>query len=196
MPETRTTNDIFAAVLAAGSATRFGATKQLAEFDGRTLVRRATATAAEVCGARTVLVLGHDWRAVADSCAPLTGFLIRNDDYTSGLGSSIARATRAIRHVADAIVVLLADQPLITAAHVRELCGVWTGASDEIVATEYAGTLGVPALFGSDCFGDLASLEGDTGARHLMTSGKFQVQSIAFEPAAVDIDTPADLEKL
>ena len=187
---------IFAVVLAAGSAERFGSTKQLAEFDGSTLVRRAITMATAACGDRTVLVLGHDWRAVADASAPLSGFMIRNDDYADGLGSSIACATRAVEHVAGAVVILLADQPLISAAHVRRLCDAWTGAGDEIVATEYSGALGVPALFGSSCFDDLAALQGDTGARRLLASGKYRVRGVAFEPAAVDIDRPEDLAKL
>ena len=196
MPEDKKTNDIFGVVLAAGSATRFGATKQLADLDGVPLVQRATGTAAEACGDRTLLVLGHDWRAVADACDPLRGFMVVNDDYAAGLGTSIACAVRAVQHVADAVVLLLADQPLISAAHVRSLCSTWSGAADEIVATSYAETVGVPALFGRACFGELASLGGDTGAKQVIASGRFEVQSVAFEPAAADIDTPEDLAKL
>ena len=196
MTERKDKQDIYAVVLAAGLAERFGSTKQLAEFKGSTLVRRAVDLAAEACGNRYVLVVGHDWRAVSDACMPLTGFIVYNDSYADGIGSSIARATSAIGHVARAIVVLLADQPLISATHLHELCDAWTGAGNEIVATDYAGTLGVPALFGNSCFDDLAALAGDTGARRLLTSGKYRVHGIPFEPAAVDIDTPADLEKL
>ena len=187
---------IFAVVLAAGAASRFGSCKQLAEYDGATLVRRAANTAAAACGDRTVLVVGHDWRAVSAACDPLRGFMVFNTDYADGLGTSIACATRAVQHVADAVIVMLADQPLISAEHLRALQSAWSGAADEIVATSYAGTVGVPALFGSACFSELLALSGDTGARRLITSGRFQLRRIAFEAAATDIDTPADLENL
>lgn len=187
---------IFAVVLAAGSASRFGSTKQLAEFDGVPLVQRALDVAAEVCGDNTVLVLGHDWKAVADACAPLAGFIVINDEYANGLGSSIARAMQSVRDVTDAVIVLLADQALVSGEHLQALCAAWSGANDEIVATAYADTFGVPALFARGCFKDLADLQGDAGARQLMTDRRFRLKKIVFEPAAVDVDTPDDLKRI
>jgi molybdenum cofactor cytidylyltransferase len=126
----------------------------------------------------------------------LRGFLIVNDNYCDGLGTSIARAVRSVQHVAQAVVVLLADQPMITADHVQALCDAWSGAEDEIVATAYANTTGAPVLFPRACFDELAALQGDAGGRHLLNDQKFQVKRVVFEPAAVDVDTPADLERL
>ena len=160
------------------------------------LVRHAVDVASDACHPNTVLVLGHDWRAVADACMPLQGFIVVNERHAEGLGSSIARAARSLRHVADAVIVLLADQPLVSAAHVRALRDTWGGADDEIVATAYAATVGVPALFASGCFDDLANLQGDAGARRLMTDERFHVRKINFEAAAVDVDTRADLNGL
>ncbi len=187
---------IFAAVLAAGSATRFGSTKQLATLNGVPLVQRATNVAAAACKDRLVLVLGHDWQAVRDACNPCQGFLIVNEGYADGLGSSIAAATRSVRHVAKGIIVLLADQALISAEHVQALCEAWSGADDEIVATAYADTFGVPALFPRGCFDELAALQGDAGARRLMTDERFHLKKVVFEAAAVDIDTPDDLRRI
>ncbi len=187
---------IFAAVLAAGSATRFGSTKQLATLDGVPLVQRVTNVATAVCANNVVLVLGHDWQAVRDACSPIQGFVVVNDRYADGLGSSIASATRAVQHAAHAIVVLLADQALISAEHVQALCDAWSGADDEIVATAYADTLGVPALFPRGCFAELAGLRGDSGGRHLLSDERFRLKEVVFEPAAVDVDTPDDLKRI
>ena len=185
--------NVFVIVLAAGRASRFGATKQLAEFDGQVLVRRAVETAAAVAGDRLALVVGHDWQAVTAACQPLPGFLLVNDGYQRGIGSSIGLAARTLRHAADAFVIVLADQPLITADHLRALIEAWSGSVDEIVATGFSGTLGVPALLPSGCFDDLASLDGDVGAKGLLADERFSVRSIGFTPAAVDIDRPEDL---
>lgn len=187
---------MFAIVLAAGSASRFGSTKQLAELDGVTLVRRATETATAVCGDNTVLVLGHDWRAVAAASSPMRGYLVVNTDYADGLGTSLAKAVQALHHVAQAIIVLLADQALISAQHVQTLHESWSGASDEIVATAYADTAGAPVLFPRDCFAELAALQGDSGGRHLLTDQRFRVRTVVYEPAAVDVDTPDDLRQI
>ena len=190
------TSDIVALVLAAGSAKRFGSSKQLAEFDGIPLARRALEVAADVFGDRTMLVVGHDWQAVTQSCSPLPGFLLMNDCHERGLGSSIACATRSVRHAAQAVIMILADQPLVTAEHLRNLRDNWSGADNEIVATGFGDTAGAPVLFPGSCFDDLAVLQGDKGGQHLLSDERFTVRKIVFEPASVDIDTQAALDRL
>jgi len=196
MVTSRQTSSVFAVVLAAGSASRYGSVKQLAEIDGVPLVHRANSVAAGVCGNRTVLVTGYEWQAVSAACAPMSGFLIVNESHADGLGTSIAAAVRSVRHIAQAIVVLLADQPMVTAEHVQALCDAWSGADDEIVATAFADTVGAPVLFPSGCFDELAMLRGDAGGRHLLSDDRFNVTKIMFEPAAIDVDTPDDFNKL
>ncbi len=192
----KTSNGVYTVVLAAGAASRFGSSKQLAELDGIALARRATQIATKSCDSRSVLIVGHDWHAVYRACDPLPGFLVVNDQHETGIGSSISLAVRSIRHVARAIVILLADQPLITTAHVTELIGSWSGGDKDIVATAYADSMGAPALFPIDCFGDLAALAADNGAQALLSDSRFRVQTIRFEDAAVDIDTTEDLIRL
>lgn len=187
---------VYAIILAAGSATRFGSSKQLAEWNGEKLVRRAAAVATQTCGAQTLLVVGHDWQAVHSACQPLCGCFVINDQHAAGIGSSLALAVRSIRQVADAVVVLLADQPLVTAEHLAALIERWSGDAREIVATAYADTSGVPALFASGTFDKLSALCGDQGARKLLLDPEFVVQQVEFEAAAIDIDTVADLASL
>ncbi|MFQ5548034.1 MAG: NTP transferase domain-containing protein [Woeseia sp.] len=190
MPE----HSIFALVLAAGESRRFGSTKQLAKFGGDTLVGRAVRLAQGVCGERTVLVVGNDWTRVLAACAPLRGFFLYNDNHTSGMAGSIALGIGPIAHTADAILILMADQPLITADHLRSLKGAWTNNPDDIVVSEYAGIQGPPVIFPAQCFGSLAKLEGDQGARSLLSD--YPVTGIPFDDAAADVNTPEDLAKL
>lgn len=187
---------MFAIVLAAGSASRFGSSKQLAMINGTPLVQRAALVAAEVCGDNTVLVTGHNRQAVSEACNPLRGFLVANENYADGLGTSLAQAVQSVRHTAQAIIVLLADQAMVTSQHVQALCNAWTGTDNEIVATAYANTTGAPVLFPHGCFDDLAALQGDSGGRHLLADERFEVKTVVFEPAAIDIDTPDDLLRL
>ena len=196
MVSVATKRNVIAVVLAAGSSSRFGATKQLAEIDGVPLVKRAVDAAIASRAAATVVVVGHDWQAVSAAIAPLAGFLVRNDDFEDGIGSSLSLAVRAARPAADAFVVLLADQPLVTAAHIDAIIDAWSGAADEIVATAFAGTSGPPVLFPAGCFDDLALLHGDTGARALVQDSRFTVRNVEFADAAVDVDVPEDLNPL
>jgi molybdenum cofactor cytidylyltransferase len=183
-------------VLAAGSASRFGRTKQLETFDGMALVRRAANCVRDVCGDNTVLVTGHDYAAVAAAAGDAARFVLVNEHYGVGIGGSIAMAARSLSHTATGILLMLADQPLITTAHLRAIRDTWSGASDEIVATSFAGTMGPPVLFPRGAFDALAELSGDCGARQLLQDVRFTVRTITFEGAAVDIDTPDDLASL
>jgi molybdenum cofactor cytidylyltransferase len=190
------TSNVFAIVLAAGSASRFGSTKQLAEFEGLSLVARAVKTANEAVANRTVVVVGHDAGAVATELQSTEGFMIVNDRHAEGLGTSLSRAVAAVRHVASAIVVLLADQPRIDSQHLQELISAWNGDEHQIVATAFSATQGPPVLFPAACFDDLQGLKGDAGGKHLFGDARFQMTTVAFEPAALDIDTPADLTQI
>ncbi|HET6628677.1 MAG TPA: nucleotidyltransferase family protein [Woeseiaceae bacterium] len=188
--------NLVAAVLAAGAGSRFGGSKQLRLYRGTPLVARAMRLAESVCGPRTLLVAGSDWRPVFEACAPLTGFLLRNEDWRSGIGSSIAAATRAVSGSADAVLLLLADQPLITREHLQALVAAWNGSPRLIAATGFAGVTGPPALFPARYFPALSALSGDRGARSVLTGAGPDVRIVRFEPAAVDIDRPEDIAGL
>jgi len=184
---------IFAVVLAAGSSTRFGRTKQLEQFAGMSLAAGAVHTAESVFGTRTVLVAGKDWQAVAASCAPLAGFFVVNSDYEDGLASSIACGVRSVAESADAILLMPADLPLVTVEHLTKLKNAWIDSPQSIVASEFEDTLGPPIVFPRADFDALMQLSGDRGARPIIDANKDRVQSIVCEEAAFDIDHPEDL---
>ena len=191
----RTPLRVVFAVLAAGRSTRFGAAKQLALWDGKPLVRHVLDQVEGVPGCDCLLVVGHERRAVLDAAMPLSGFVVVNDAYDKGIGSSIAAAVRAARHAADAVVVVLADQPLVTTAQLAALVDSWPAEPDVIVASAYADTMGPPVLLPSGTFVDLLSLDDDRGARSVLRDERYRVQSIRCDAAAFDIDSPADLEQ-
>lgn len=160
------------------------------------LVRRAATTARSAFGGHVLTVLGHDCAAVFAAVDSESAFVVVNENYKSGLGSSIATAARACPESADGLVLMLADQLLVSPAHLRALVTKWSGARNEIVASSYAGTEGAPALFPKGTFEQLRSLDGDEGARALFGDARFRLSTVRFEPASTDIDTPADLATL
>ena len=98
------------------------------------------------------------------------------------------------------MLLLLADQPRVTAAVLDELLEAFRAANDRqasaIVACEYRGTVGVPAIFGRAHFADLERLDGDEGAKVLLKRHRESLHRVRFEAAGVDIDTPADYSEL
>ncbi len=199
MPEELPTNKdivVFAAVLAAGKSHRFGRNKQLEEFEGKPLVRHAADLARDVCGSRSVLVTGYESTAVATAAGDALQYLVVNERYEEGLGGSIALVAKTLSNVADAVLLLFADQPLVTAHHLRALIDTWSGADNEIVATAFSGTAGPPVLFPRGAFSALGRLSGDHGAKSVLEDPQFELRTVPFEDAAIDIDTPADLKTL
>ena len=187
---------VFAVVLAAGGSRRFGRSKLLEPVRGETLVRRAANLAHEVCGDCSLLVAGHDRAAVTAAAGDAARFIVVNDRYQEGISGSIALAARAVSHAANALLLLFADQPLVTAQHLQALLTAWGGADHEIVATAFSGIVGPPVLFPRATYSALSRLSGDTGAKSILQDSRFDVRTVTFEDAAIDIDTPADLEKL
>ena len=184
---------LFAIVLAAGKASRFGATKQLAKIDGTSLVARAIRNAESVCGDRSVLVAGMDWQAVAAASAPLRGYLVVNSEYADGISGSLKAGIAAVCPAADAVLLMLADQPLVTTEHLRDLIAEWHASPDSIIASAYSATTGPPVIFPRRYFPELLSVDGDRGAKSVLDANSDQVLAVDFEAASIDIDHPDDL---
>ena len=187
---------LFAIVLAAGTASRFGAIKQLAEYKGLPLVCHASRLAERVCPGCSVLVTGSQWREVHAACAPLTGFWVNNDNFETGLAGSIASGVQAVAESAGAVLLMLADQPLIDTQYLQQMIETWSGSENTIVCSEFSAVVGPPAIFPARYFTQLLQLRGDKGARSLLTEHAEHVVSLACEAAASDIDVPGDLLKL
>ena len=187
---------VHACVLAAGTSTRFGGTKLVRHFRGKPLVQHALLAAQGACQGRVTLVVGHDEEAVIAASAGLGDKVIVNREHQLGIGTSISAGIRACRDNADVILIVLADQPLVTATHLKELIDNWSGADDEIIASSFAGIVGPPILFPKNAFDTLCNLSGDTGAKKILSNDEFHVSSIDFPPAGLDVDTPDDLRNL
>jgi molybdenum cofactor cytidylyltransferase len=186
-----------AVVLAAGSSERFGSNKQAATLAGETLLGR---TLNAVCGVLrdcdVYLVLAENAPAL-DLAEQSALHVVRNALAWTGMASSIRAGVTALPSDAEAVILLLADQPLIDRTDLDRLIACWRRSPGACVAAAYCGTVGVPAIFPRAMFAALLELQGDRGARSLLT-GKAGVSifTVSMPHAAFDVDTPADLEAL
>lgn len=185
---------IYAVVLAAGRSTRFDGRKLTRDLDGRPLLQHSLAAARTAFPGRVVLVAGHDAETIIESSGGLADVVAVNPRYSEGQGSSIAVGVSACRDDAAAIVVMLADQPLITPDVLDQLVEGWTEDENHIVASDYGDSKGPPVLFGAGAFDQLCDLGGDRGAKKVIQSGQFDVATIAVGSLGFDVDTPKDLE--
>ena len=184
-------------VLAAGGSTRFGSTKQLLIHEGEPLVRRAAKAALDAGAKPVMVVLGADAPTIAPEVAKLRNVrTVINTHWATGLASSLATGLRALMEIAgcDAVLVTLADQPNVDAAALKKLIDAFD-SDHRIVAAAYAGTIGVPAIFGCEYVKDLMRLEGDIGAGKWLRDHPDQVTTVDLPEAEMDIDTEEDLEQ-
>jgi molybdenum cofactor cytidylyltransferase len=176
-----------------------GKLKQLLPYAGRTFVAHAVQQAVKAGFTPIVVVVGAEANSVRASIAALRVEIAQNDCWQQGMGSSIAVGVRQLREAAThsaAVAILLADQPLVTSDHLIEMRRLLFAGKSAIVAAEYSGTLGVPALFKRELFAVLAALPPDAGARHLLRDSGFAVTAFSLPVAAMDIDTPEDFAAL
>ena len=182
-------------LLAAGGARRYGRPKQLARFDGQTLLRRAARLAAAVAPGRTVVVLGARAATMTRELQGLPVQAVHNRRWREGLATSLAAGVRALPPEARAGLVLLADQAAVTPEDLERLIA----AGGAIRATSRGRSRELarpPVILPRRCFGRLLRLRGDTGARGLLKDPAETVITVPVPSAAIDIDVPADLRRL
>jgi nicotine blue oxidoreductase len=185
-------------VLAAGRGTRLGSPvpKPLLVLCGRPLVSWAL-DAPRASGLEPVLcVVGWHARAVR-SVMPAEVEVVRGRHWRRGIAHSLRAALDALepRGGVDAVVVGLADQPLVGAEAYRRLAVAHAGGARLAVAT-YAGRRGNPVLLDRSLWCTARALRGDVGARALMTSETVTDVDCTGTGSPGDVDTLEDLNRL
>lgn len=181
-----------AIILAAGESRRLGQPKQLALFRGKPLLQQAIDTAQQGGCSPIIVILGaaaEDIRSRVNSAV-----FIENPDWQLGMGTSIRAGVAALPETTTATLLMLCDQPLVTAEEIKKL--IEASSITGLAASEYSGTTGVPAVFGRPYFSDLRSVHPARGAKEILKTREADVVRIRCPNAAVDIDTAADLDAL
>jgi molybdenum cofactor cytidylyltransferase len=192
-------SDIGIIVLAAGGSSRLGRPKQLLEFEGKTLLRRAVETALESELGPVIVVLGAAFDEVQKTIGDLSSDVIHNADWSTGMSSSVLAGLELLESTSPSIsaaIFMLCDQPLVSRETLQRMADVYAEANARIVASEYNNTLGVPALFDRIWFDELRSLSGDKGAKSIINRHLNDVAKLYAPESGIDIDTIADYEKL
>jgi len=185
-------------VLAAGASRRLGQPKQLICVGGETLLARTIRVTQEAGADPICVVLGAYAENILQNLPPSNLHVILNEAWEQGIATSIHAGVRWLeKHVptTEGVLLLVCDQPRLTAQHVGVLLARFDGCKSSCcIASTYAGVRGVPAILPKSEFAKLLALQGDQGARSLLQHPGCDL--VSFESGAVDIDTPADLSSI
>lgn len=185
-------------LLAAGGGRRFGGPKALATFGGRLLVERGVALLRRGGADPVVVVLGAHAARVRSVAELDWAQVIVNPDWATGLGSSLRAGLAALEGSAPAVVVALADQPLVGAEAVARVISAWHDGARVAVAT-YEGRQANPVLLDAMVWQDVAvAAAGDQGARGYLRAHPEFVVAVGCDGTGSpdDIDMPEDLAAL
>lgn len=188
---------IAAIVLAAGSATRFGSLKQLAEIEDTPLVARAVAAVAGVAALDPiVLVVGAQAELVEQAVPEGRHRTVRCERWADGVSASIRCGVAAAGPV-DAAMILLADQPLVTAALVRRVLADGMPAlakgTHDAARPIWEGQPGHPVLLGWRGLARHRELRGDDGLSTVLDPQRVLLLRSTDESPVIDVDLPGDL---
>ena len=176
-----------------------GTPKQLLKWKNTTLLGH-TIQVSETLNLKTFVVLGANFEEIKNSISSRSIQILNHENWKNGLGSSIAFGVDYIfKNELDieAILIVLADQPLINSEYLNSMISVFEKGKNQIIASSYKdGKKGVPVLFDKIYFKELAQLSNDKGAKRLIEKYTDKVVLLNAESMVSDIDTLEDYNGL
>ncbi len=184
-------------LLAAGSSTRLGYPKQLLQLDGETLLHRSARIALEAGVDPLCVVLGSRAETLRDALQDLPrASIVVNSEWMSGMASSLRAGLALLGYQQDHALVMVCDQISLDSDWLRTLLDASREHPERIVAGEYAGKHGVPAIFPARYYPDLLAVEGDKGARDVLRRYPADVMALPFPAGVEDVDTTVDAARM
>jgi molybdenum cofactor cytidylyltransferase len=203
---------VSAVVLAAGMSTRMGRNKLLLTFRDKPLVVHAVDTLLASKAGEIVVVLGHEsekvWSQLEDYAGQVPSggqrrrvHLVKNPDYRDGLSTSVRAGVEAVSPEAEAIMICLADQPLLEPADVDRIIAAFATAKAEhkmIVVPFFKEERGNPVILDASLRDSILGIVGDVGCKGVIKRFPEKVYAIEMENDHVvrDVDDVQAYERL
>jgi molybdenum cofactor cytidylyltransferase len=140
-----------------------------------------------------IVVTGHQRERVEAAVSGLDVVLVHNPNFAGGLSTSLKAGIAAVPADADGAIVCLGDMPQVDAKLIDRLLSAFDPEKGALVVVPTIdGKRGNPVVWSRRFFPELAALDGDTGARHLIASYPEAVTEVPLtgNAALVDVDTP------
>lgn len=188
---------ISALLLAAGASRRFGAPKLLQDFEGKPVVRWSAESLVGAPVDEIIVVVGAAHEETQRALAGVSARVVVNPMADHGMGSSLACGIAALGPATRAVLVALADEPLVGRDPLLRVVERYEAGGAAIVVPTYRGIRGHPVLFDRTVFAELRALSGDHGARAVTDRDPDRLVLLELDLAKpIDVDVPQDLARL
>lgn len=184
-------------ILAGGSSTRMGTSKQLLIIDGQPLLAKIIAQTLLTAAKKIVVVVGANEDQHREAIESFPVDVISNPNWSNGMGSSLKTGLEHVMGTGsfDGVVILACDQPTLSADLIASLVDTHERSGKPIVASRYANTTGVPVFFQAQYFQQLLNLKDEHGAKRILNECRNDVATVEFPSGEIDLDTPDDLNR-
>ena len=185
-------------VLAAGASTRLGQPKQLLPFGRTTLLGHVVAEARAASALDEVIVViggaADDVRARVDLGGAT---VVENPQFGEGCSASYRTGLGVVDPRAEAVAILLGDQPGVDHAVIDTVVEEWRRSRDRIMLASYQGREGHPLIFARELFGQLVALKGDKAAWKIVDAHRDWIRAAPLDrPHPRDVNTREEYEAL
>lgn len=175
-----------------------GQHKLLLPLGGRPFVSYSVGAACDSSADPVIVVVGHNADDVVRALAGMRCRIVANESFADGMATSLRTGVAALTSDVAGVLILLADQPLVTSTMVNLMLAAADADPQGIHAAAYSGKRGNPVYFPRALFGELLTVSGDEGGRSVVEHHADLVHLVPMPhaEAAVDVDTPGEYERL
>ena len=185
-------------ILAAGAARRMKQAKMLLPFEHSTILQTILARAKDIEPDTICVVTGFYHKEILQIIHDEQVHFIFNEQWEEGMSGSIKKGLSYLvqqNPELQSVLIMVADQPYITSALLKEMITLQEQGQKGIIAASYAGIHGTPVLFRKNYFSSLENLVGDKGARSILQHYPDDLVTVGFPLGEIDIDTEEDYKK-
>ena len=186
-------------ILAAGAARRMKQAKMLLPFEHSTILQTILARAKDIEPDTICVVTGFYHKEILQIIHDEQVHFIFNEQWEEGMSGSIKKGLSYLvqqNPELQSVLIMVADQPYITYALLKEMITLQEQGQKGIIAASYAGIHGTPVLFRKNYFSSLENLVGDKGARSILQHYPDDLVTVGFPLGEIDIDTEEDYKKI
>ena len=176
-----------------------GRPKQLLPYNGKSLLEHTVDTANDAEANPVIVVLGANATLLEKEIDEKKVHIVENKEWEEGMASSIRCGLNTLLQIApsaDAVILMVCDQPFVSASLLNELITTQKNSGKLIVSSQYENAIGPPALFYKTIFPELMDLKGDAGARKIVEQHSNDTTTVLFTKGSIDIDTEEEYKAI